>query len=76
MMDGVELRGRRRALGLSQANLAELLTVPENTIARWERGVVGIRHPGLLSLALEALEARTIAARLDQAKLDHARPAE
>lgn len=54
-MDGAELRSRRGGLGLSQLQLAEALDVPANTIARWERGEVPIRHPRILRLALERL---------------------
>jgi transcriptional regulator with XRE-family HTH domain len=37
-LDPGELRARRRALGLSQAGLAQALCVAPNTVARWERG--------------------------------------
>ena len=57
-MTGQELRRRREALGLSQAQLAALVGVHANTVARWERGEVRIPHPGMLDLALEALERR------------------
>jgi hypothetical protein len=32
-----------------------MLDVPVNTLARWERGEVAIRHPRILSLALHGL---------------------
>ena len=32
-------------LGLSQMELAEKLTVSQNTIARWERGELEPEHP-------------------------------
>lgn len=38
LITGVEIRSRREALGLSQAQLAELLDVAQMTISRWERG--------------------------------------
>ncbi|MBI3977409.1 MAG: helix-turn-helix domain-containing protein [Chloroflexi bacterium] len=54
-MTGAKLRQRRLALGLSQEKLAQLLGVSANTIARWERGELGIRHPAMLGRALDAL---------------------
>ena len=56
-MTPTELREFRKQLALSQAGLAAVLEVPANTIARWERGVVTIRHPRVLRLALERLSA-------------------
>lgn len=50
-----ELREARQALGMSQRQLAKALGLPWNTLARWERGEVGIRHPEMLRLALKAL---------------------
>jgi hypothetical protein len=37
-------RSSRRSLGLTQAELARRLDVATNTVARWERGVLGIRR--------------------------------
>jgi transcriptional regulator with XRE-family HTH domain len=37
-MTANELRRLRRRLGLSQSQMAEVVGVPANTIARWERG--------------------------------------
>lgn len=54
-MSGAELAATRHNLGLSQSQLAELLDVPVNTLARWERGEVVIRHSRILALALQAL---------------------
>jgi predicted ATPase/DNA-binding CsgD family transcriptional regulator len=51
-----ELGQRRRRLGLSQAQLGNALGVAGNTVARWERGELPLRRPGLVSLALERLE--------------------
>jgi len=56
-MQGPELRRRRLALGLSQAELATELEVTKNTVARWERDEVAIRHPGMLRACLEDIEA-------------------
>lgn len=50
-----ELREKRAWLGMSQAKLADALGVPVNTLARWERGDLPIRHPKMLGLALYAL---------------------
>jgi transcriptional regulator with XRE-family HTH domain len=44
-MTGKELRRIRRQLGLSQAALAALAGVHPNSIARQERGEMGIREP-------------------------------
>jgi transcriptional regulator with XRE-family HTH domain len=62
-MTGEELKQRRKGLGLTQAQLAALLgsdlrVMSINTVSRWETGSVPIPHPGMLSLALEALERR------------------
>lgn len=54
-VNGPELRLRREALGLTQAQMAEELGVSANTVARWERGEMKIDNPRLLSLALAAL---------------------
>ena len=50
-----ELRRQRAALGLSQAQLGAALGADRQTIARWEAGVLRIRHPRTLALALWAL---------------------
>lgn len=55
-MTGEELRTRRKRLGVTQTELAKMLGVTGNTIARWERDEVA--PPSLLGLALEALENR------------------
>ena len=54
-MTGSDLRTLRLNLGLSQKALGERLSVSENTIWRWERGLMPIEHPGMLRLALRAL---------------------
>ena len=53
---GQSLRVRREGLGLTQAELGQLLSVTANSVARWERGEANIEHPGMLARALEALE--------------------
>jgi predicted ATPase/DNA-binding CsgD family transcriptional regulator len=52
------LVARRRALGLTQRALAEMLGVPRNTVARWERGDLRMARPDWLALALGNFEAR------------------
>jgi predicted ATPase/DNA-binding CsgD family transcriptional regulator len=51
-----ELRRRRRALGLTQAQLAERLAVSANTVARWERGELRLGHPRQVARTLARLE--------------------
>jgi transcriptional regulator with XRE-family HTH domain len=51
-----DFRAYREALGMTQGQLAEALGVPSNTVARWERDELEIRHPKILELALKALE--------------------
>jgi predicted ATPase/DNA-binding CsgD family transcriptional regulator/DNA-binding XRE family transcriptional regulator len=54
-MTPVELRAERRALGLTQAELARELGVATNTVARWERAEMPIGNPELVQLALQRL---------------------
>lgn len=56
MITPEEIKSRRVNLGLSQMQLAEKLTVSQNTIARWERGELLPEHPGMLILAFQGLE--------------------
>lgn len=58
-----ELRRRRETMSLSQSELAAILQVASNTIARWERGERAI--PSMLGLALQAIE-QTIAAEREE----------
>jgi transcriptional regulator with XRE-family HTH domain len=53
-MRGEELKEKRIALGLTQAQLAEILDVKPNTVARWERGLLSV--PRTVELAMEAVE--------------------
>jgi DNA-binding transcriptional regulator YiaG len=54
-----ELKAMRFKLGLTQSQLADILQLPANTIARWERGELKIERPELLRLAIEHLSCRT-----------------
>lgn len=53
-MEGEELKERRIALGLTQVQLAEILGVKPNTVARWERGLLAV--PRTVELAMETVE--------------------
>src|SRR5918912_776188 len=66
-----ELRVRRRALGMTQAELSVALGVSANTIARWERGELPIGSPLLLRLALERLAAAAPPAREEKSWRGH-----
>jgi transcriptional regulator with XRE-family HTH domain len=52
-MNGDELKQRRAALDMTQAQLAEVLDVKPNTVARWERGVLIV--PQTVALAMETV---------------------
>lgn len=54
------IKSVRLALNLTQAELAERFGVSSTTLARWERGEVTPEAPGMLALALEALETRLL----------------
>jgi transcriptional regulator with XRE-family HTH domain len=58
-MDPADLLGRRNALRMSQAELGRALGVARNTVARWERGELEMRHAELIALALDRLEAKS-----------------
>jgi transcriptional regulator with XRE-family HTH domain len=53
-MEGEELKEKRIALGLTQAQLAEILDVKPNTVARWERGLLAV--PRTVELAMATVE--------------------
>jgi DNA-binding transcriptional regulator YiaG len=42
-MTGEELKRRRQRLKLTQTELARLIGVHKNTVARWERGELGMK---------------------------------
>lgn len=44
-MKGAALRKRRKALGMTQVELAQALGVTSNTVARYERDESGIPEP-------------------------------
>jgi transcriptional regulator with XRE-family HTH domain len=54
-MTGHDLCQWRTEHGMSQTQLAHALDVPKDTISRWERDALGIRHGRILALALQAL---------------------
>ena len=54
------IRDTRRALGLTQLQLARHLDVTPNTVCRWERGTLPIAHPAMLALALAGLQANSV----------------
>lgn len=53
-MTPAEVKAARRALGLTQQELAGRLGVEQSTVWRWEHGRA-IEHPTMLRLALAAL---------------------
>ena len=53
-MKGKELKTRRAALGMTQVELAEVLGVQPNTVARWENGVLAV--PRVVALAMDTVE--------------------
>ena len=58
MMTGKELRRRRQQLKLTQAELATLIGVAKNTVARWERGEMGMSNTTAKLLDLLTRRAR------------------
>jgi len=53
---GVEIRVLREKLGWTQVALAEAVGVTSNTVARWERGEMGISEPAVRLLQKIAAE--------------------
>ena len=51
-----QIRKKRIALNLTQAELANKFDVKTNTIARWERGEITPKAKGMLFLAFKSLE--------------------
>ena len=56
-MTGQQIREKRLALKMTQAQLGEALRVNKNTIARWERGELTPQSTEMLRLAFVGLEA-------------------
>jgi transcriptional regulator with XRE-family HTH domain len=54
-MHRTEFAARRRALGISQDELAKRLGVATTTVARWERGERPIQHPEMVRFSLQAI---------------------
>lgn len=55
-MTGAELKERREKLGLTQRQLAEMVSYTENYILMLENGHRDITRPQILELALASLE--------------------
>lgn len=53
--NGEALRNIRQYIAWTQAAMADYLGVTRNTVARWERGELGMRNPKLIFQALDAL---------------------
>ncbi len=58
-MKGIEMRKRREAIRLTQAELAEKLGVKENSVWRWENDRQSISQS--IELAFEMIECRQTA---------------
>lgn len=54
-MNGDELRRRRTALGMSQAELGRRLGTSQQTVFKWESGERNVQHPPMMDLALRYL---------------------
>lgn len=52
-MTPAELRQRRKALRLSQVDLAEALGVTQHTVSRWEEGKITLTPPRSMWLDVE-----------------------
>jgi transcriptional regulator with XRE-family HTH domain len=59
-IDGDRIRQRRKQLGLSQSELGRHLGVQLNTVARWERGEIGIDHPDWVEHQISGLERKKV----------------
>lgn len=55
-MEPIEILARRRALGLSQVELAGVLGISQNTLSQWERGARTTNQPVKLAMVLGQLE--------------------
>lgn len=52
-ISGIDIKARRTALGISQAELAAAIGVARNTVSRWENGKIQVRHGKMVSLAID-----------------------
>lgn len=71
-MNGIEIRALRTRLGLTQKELAERVGVRSNTVARWERGELGV-SPAMtdrLSGAAQSLPSGTAITRISGVVID------
>ena len=71
-MNGIEIRALRTRLGLTQKALAEIVGVNSNTVARWERGELGI-SPAMtdrLSAAAQSLPSGAAITRISGVVID------
>lgn len=55
-MEGIELKARREALGLSQKELAKYLDITQTTLSRWEGNVSAPKDPVSVSMIISDLE--------------------
>jgi transcriptional regulator with XRE-family HTH domain len=57
-MTGTEVRAIRTRLKLTQQELADKVGVTRVTVARWELGLIGIRHSAARLLQLLAVQSK------------------
>ena len=55
-MESKEFKRKRGGLGLTQAELADMLEIKSNTVSRYETGLLEI--PKAIELAMETIERR------------------
>jgi transcriptional regulator with XRE-family HTH domain len=72
-MKGAKLKERRKAIGLTQAQLAELLGVRMNTVARWENGILAV--PLMVDLAMDGLEQKDLVKKARPASIEESHAA-
>ncbi len=64
-MESREFKRKRGGLGLTQAELAEMLEIRPNTVSRYETGLLEI--PKAVELALETVERRINESEIESA---------
>ena len=62
-MTGEEVRRLRRQLGVTQVELAQLVGVAPNSVARWERGEMRVRESAARLMRLLAQQRRSLRRR-------------